>query len=68
MISLKMHAAATAALLIASLIPGIASTKDREKHFGKIVPTVAPDPMPEEVGRMMKRHRVQLTELLTNYG
>jgi alpha-L-fucosidase len=27
-----------------------------------------PDPTPEEVNRMMLRHRQQLTELLTNYG
>jgi alpha-L-fucosidase len=46
----------------------VQEAKDREKHFGKIVPTVVPDPTPEEVGRMMKRHRAQLTELLTNYG
>jgi alpha-L-fucosidase len=29
---------------------------------------MAPDPTPEETGRMMARHRAQLTELLTNYG
>lgn len=30
--------------------------------------TVAPDPSPTEVSRMMLRHRAQLTELLTRYG
>lgn len=30
--------------------------------------TAAPDPTPEEVARMMGRHRAQLTELLSNYG
>ena len=29
---------------------------------------MAPDPSPEQVARMMARHRVQLEELLTNYG
>lgn len=29
---------------------------------------MAPDPTPEEVKRMMARHRAQLEELLTNYG
>ncbi len=29
---------------------------------------IVPDPSPEEVERMMARHRAQLTELLTNYG
>jgi len=28
----------------------------------------APDPTPEEVDRMMARHRAQLKEILTNYG
>jgi alpha-L-fucosidase len=31
-------------------------------------PVLAPDPSPEEVARMMARHRAQLVELLTNYG
>jgi alpha-L-fucosidase len=31
-------------------------------------PVVAPDPSPEESARMMRRHRDQLVELLTNYG
>jgi alpha-L-fucosidase len=39
-----------------------------ESHFGKNGPILAPDPSPEEVNRMMKRHREQLKELLTNYG
>ncbi len=39
-----------------------------EKHFGTYVPTMAADPSPVEVERMMKRHREQLRELLTNYG
>ncbi len=29
---------------------------------------IVPDPTPEEVTRMMARHRAQLTELLTRYG
>jgi alpha-L-fucosidase len=29
---------------------------------------MAPDPSPEQVARMMVRHRAQLAELLTNYG
>ncbi len=29
---------------------------------------MAPDPTPQEVNRMMARHRAQLEELLTNYG
>ena len=35
--------------------------------FGDRLVTV-PDPPPQEVARMMARHRAQLTELLTNYG
>lgn len=31
-------------------------------------PVVVPDPSPEEEARMMANHRLQLTELLTNYG
>jgi alpha-L-fucosidase len=31
-------------------------------------PVMVPDPTPEQVKRMVKRHRAQLTELLTNYG
>jgi alpha-L-fucosidase len=29
---------------------------------------IVPDPTPEEVSRMMARHRAQLTELMTRYG
>jgi alpha-L-fucosidase len=29
---------------------------------------LAPDPAPEQVARMVRRHRAQLEELLTNYG
>ena len=29
---------------------------------------MAPDPTPQQVARMMARHRAQLEELLTNYG
>ena len=39
-----------------------------ESHFGNNGPIMAPDPSPEEVNRMMTRHREQLKELLTNYG
>jgi alpha-L-fucosidase len=31
-------------------------------------PVIVPDPSDAEVARMMRRHRDQLTELLTNYG
>jgi alpha-L-fucosidase len=31
-------------------------------------PVIVPDPTPEEVARMMRRHRAQLVELLTHYG
>ena len=41
---------------------------DPEKRFGKSGLVVAPNPSKEEVNRMMKRHRAQLEELLTNYG
>lgn len=41
-----------------------ASSNQRQ---GELSVTVA-DPTPEEVKRMMERHRAQLTELLTNYG
>lgn len=39
-----------------------------ESHYGSNGPVIMPDPTPEEVDRMVKRHREQLTELLTNYG
>ena len=39
-----------------------------DKHFGKIIPSIFPAPTPQEVDRMVARHRAQLTELLTNYG
>jgi alpha-L-fucosidase len=39
-----------------------------EKRFGKSGLVIVPDPSPEEVNRMMKRHRAQLEELLTRYG
>lgn len=38
------------------------------EHYGNNGPIMAPDPTQEEVDRMIKRHRAQLTELLTNYG
>jgi alpha-L-fucosidase len=38
-----------------------------QKRLGKLLVTV-PDPTPEEVDRMVARHRAQLTELLTRYG
>jgi len=37
-------------------------------HWGETGSVMAPDPTPEETERMMKRHRDQLVELLTNYG
>lgn len=45
-------------------------TKDFEtakRRLGDLLVTV-PDPTPEEVDRMVARHRAQLTELLTRYG
>jgi alpha-L-fucosidase len=45
-------------------------TRDFEtakKRLGDLMVTV-PDPSPEEVDRMVARHRAQLTELLTRYG
>jgi alpha-L-fucosidase len=41
---------------------------DPEKRFGKSGLIIVPDPTPEEVNRMMKRHRAQLEELVTRYG
>jgi alpha-L-fucosidase len=41
---------------------------DRLKKFLGDLLVIVPDPTPEEVKRMMARHRAQLTELLTNYG
>jgi len=38
-----------------------------KKRLGDLMVTV-PDPTPEEVDRMVARHRAQLTELLTRYG
>ena len=37
------------------------------RTYGKS-PVIVPDPTDAEVTRMMKRHRAQLVELLTNYG
>lgn len=45
-------------------------TRDFEtakKRLGDLMVTV-PDPTPEEVDRMVARHRTQLSELLTRYG
>lgn len=41
--------------------------EDSRKRLGKLL-WMAPDPTPEQVSRMMARHRAQLEELLTNYG
>ncbi len=41
--------------------------KRAEMFYGEH-PVIVPDPSPEEVKRMMKRHRAQLLELLTRYG
>jgi len=38
-----------------------------KKRLGELMITV-PDPTPQEVDRMVARHRAQLTELLTRYG
>jgi alpha-L-fucosidase len=38
-----------------------------KSRFGDLS-TVVPDPSPEEVNRMIERHRAQLKELLSNYG
>jgi alpha-L-fucosidase len=40
---------------------------DQNSRKGEIR-TMAPDPTPAEVRRMMARHRLQLAELLSNYG
>ncbi|AXC09719.1 Alpha-L-fucosidase [Acidisarcina polymorpha] len=40
--------------------------KLKKRFAGQLV--IVPDPTPEEVKRMVQRHRAQLTELLTNYG
>jgi alpha-L-fucosidase len=37
-------------------------------HWGDVGAVMTDDPTPEEIDRMMKRHRDQLVELLTNYG
>lgn len=42
--------------------------KDPGYRFGKSGFTIVPEASPAEVDRMMKRHRVQLEELITNYG
>jgi alpha-L-fucosidase len=40
-----------------------------DERFGPVGgPFIVPDPTPEEVNRMMARHRDQLKELLTRYG
>jgi alpha-L-fucosidase len=38
----------------------------KKRMSGRLV--TVPDPTPEEVRRMVERHRAQLTELLTRYG
>jgi alpha-L-fucosidase len=38
----------------------------KKRMAGRLV--VVPDPSPQEVARMVERHRTQLTELLTRYG
>lgn len=38
----------------------------KKRDAGQLV--VVPDPTPAEVQRMVQRHRIQLTELLTRYG
>ena len=43
------------------------SIRQGQELFGDRL-VIVPDPSPEEVKRMMERHRAQLTELLTNYG
>ncbi|HDR52681.1 MAG TPA: hypothetical protein ENN90_13865 [Mariniphaga anaerophila] len=39
-----------------------------KNHWGDVGAVMTPDPTAEEVDRMIKRHRDQLIELLTNYG
>lgn len=41
---------------------------DRTRRTYGAHPVIVPDPTDAEVARMMKRHRDQLVELLTNYG
>lgn len=50
----------------ADLLP--AGELDDLPAMHKRPPVVVPDPSPEESARMMRRHRDQLVELLTNYG
>ena len=38
----------------------------KKRFAGRLV--VVPDPTPEQVKRMVERHRTQLTELMTHYG
>lgn len=40
--------------------------RTRRTYHGR--PVIVPDPTNAEVARMMRRHRAQLVELLTNYG
>lgn len=50
--------------------PSLMTARDldrtRRTYHGR--PVIVPDPTDEEVARMMRRHRAQLVELLTNYG
>jgi alpha-L-fucosidase len=48
--------------------PKLQSEGSMAGFFGNNGPIMAPDPSPEETERMIKRHREQLVELLTNYG
>ena len=53
------------------LVPSVATLDPRwnpQPPGSKRTTWTAPDPSPEQVARMMARHRAQLEELLTNYG
>ncbi len=41
---------------------------DRAEQFGESPVVIKPNPSREEIDRMMKRHRQQLEEILTQYG
>jgi len=49
-------------------VRGTDLTPQDRNHWGQVGAVMAADPTTEETDRMMKRHRDQLVELLTNYG
>ena len=63
---LQVPSSATLAVRGKELTPEVQDGRDI--RFGSAGPLIVSDPTPEEVDRMVKRHRTQLTELLSNYG